>query len=74
MGLGLGLADPNPDLFEFQKRMVRSAVPPPDARRLRCHGHQAIALTAAWVGRVRVGVRVTGDRLDRRLGRVRVRG
>ena len=46
--MGLGLADPNPDLFEFQKRMVRSAVPPPEARRLRCHGHQAIALTAAW--------------------------
>ena len=36
--------------FEFQKRMVRSAVPPPEARRLRCHGHQAIALTAAWAG------------------------
>ena len=33
--------------FEFQKRMVRSAVPPPEVRRLRCHGHQAMALTAA---------------------------
>ena len=31
-----------------QKRIIRSAVPPPDASRLRCHGHHASALTAAW--------------------------
>ena len=24
---------------EFQNLMVRSAVPPPEASRLRCHGH-----------------------------------
>ena len=35
-------------LLVFQKRMVRSFVPPPDASRLRCHGHHASALTAAW--------------------------
>ena len=34
-------------LPEFQKRIVRSAVPPPEARTLRWKGHQASALTAA---------------------------
>lgn len=31
-------------VWVFQKRMVRSAVPPPLASRLSCHGHQARAL------------------------------
>ena len=31
----------------FQKRMERSAVPPPDASRLDWKGHQASAFTAA---------------------------
>ena len=34
-----------PDVV-FQKRIFRSAVPPPDASKLACHGHQASALTA----------------------------
>merc|ERR1719478_213791 len=34
-----------PDVV-FQKRMVRSAMPPPVAKRLRCHGHHASAFTA----------------------------
>ena len=34
--------------LEFQKRIMRSAVPPPDASRFLLHGHQASALTAAW--------------------------
>ena len=35
-------------LVEFQKRIMRSAVPPPDASRFFCHGHHASAFTAAW--------------------------
>mmetsp|Transcript_9753 Transcript_9753/g.31271 ORF Transcript_9753/g.31271 Transcript_9753/m.31271 type:complete len:319 (-) Transcript_9753:869-1825(-) len=35
-------------VWAFQNLMVRSAVPPPEARRLRCMGHQERALTAAW--------------------------
>lgn len=35
-------------LLQFQNLMVRSAVPPPLARILGCHGHQSNALTAAW--------------------------
>jgi hypothetical protein len=31
----------------FQNRIMRSAVPPPDASRCRCHGHHESALTAA---------------------------
>jgi len=31
----------------FQKRKHLSAVPPPDTKRLLCHGHQARAFTAA---------------------------
>jgi len=34
-------------LLQFQNRMVRSAVPPPLASTLVCHGHQSNALTAA---------------------------
>merc|ERR1719335_2140399 len=34
-----------PDVV-FQKRMLRSAIPPPVARRLRCQGHHASAFTA----------------------------
>ena len=33
--------------LEFQKRIMRSAVPPPDASKFFCHGHHAKALTAA---------------------------
>ena len=32
----------------FQKRMERSAVPPPEASRLGLQGHQETAFTAAW--------------------------
>ena len=35
-------------VLQFQKRMWRSAVPPPLASRLGCQGHHARALTAAW--------------------------
>ena len=35
-------------LLQFQILIMRSAVPPPLARTLGCHGHQAKALTAAW--------------------------
>ena len=34
-------------VFVFQNRKVRSAEPPPDANKSRCHGHQDKALTAA---------------------------
>ena len=34
----------------FQNLIVRSAVPPPEASKLRCMGHQLNALTAACVG------------------------
>ena len=38
----------NAPLLVFQKRIMRSAVPPPEASRFFCHGHHARALTAAW--------------------------
>ena len=34
-------------VFEFQNRIVRSAVPPPDANKFCCQGHHAKAFTAA---------------------------
>lgn len=44
-------------VVEFQNLIVRSAEPPPVAKRSRCHGHQARALTAAWCSaRVNLGV------------------
>ena len=35
-------------LLQFQILTVLSAVPPPEARRPGCQGHQARAFTAAW--------------------------
>ena len=37
----------------FQKRIMPSAVPPPEASSVFCHGHHAMALTAACGARCR---------------------